>query len=67
MGTEIRITSSFEYPNLLGIKRPLVGTEIAICDTNSKSIGVLGIKRPLVGTETRFPNLHAFPEVLIRN
>ena len=35
----------------LGIKRPLVGTEISTCIDEPPFMIRLGIKRPLVGTE----------------
>ena len=39
--------------SLLGIKRPLVGTEIAIGLCKAAITYELGIKRPLVGTEIK--------------
>ena len=51
MGTEI-LTHHLTYlAVLLGIKRPLVGTEILIVSFAFIFIASLGIKRPLVGTE----------------
>ena len=49
----------------LGIKRPLVGTEIILLLFYSFISIILGIKRPLVGTEIRLPVYLAFlPHVL---